>query len=183
MTGLPVIIVESGGLPVSQVEAGAPVMTVAQNGLGIPITLVDNAAPFIVQGTEPPVTPAAFSAGDWSLEPTSTEGQLKVTIINLPDDRGSEITDIEYRVTSGAWTSSGGVTDFDIDGLDPILTRVWLRAVSAEGNGGIGPYKEATPAGAPSQDFWRSATLTAGDASTGDDEWQMVEMTVETIDG
>lgn len=47
---IPVVIVESGGIPVTAVEASAPVMTVATNGLGLPVTLTDNAPPFIIQG-------------------------------------------------------------------------------------------------------------------------------------
>lgn len=52
VSGFPVVIVESGGLPVTQVESRAPLMTVATNGRGIPVTLTDNAAPFIIQGAE-----------------------------------------------------------------------------------------------------------------------------------
>lgn len=54
MSGIPVIVVESGGMPVTAVETNAPVMTVADNDIGIPITLTDNAAPFIVQGLPDP---------------------------------------------------------------------------------------------------------------------------------
>lgn len=50
MSGIPVVVVETGGLPVTSVESGAPVMTVSENGFGMPITLVDNAAPFIIEG-------------------------------------------------------------------------------------------------------------------------------------
>lgn len=53
-SGIPVVIVESGGVPVTAVEADAPVMTVAANGIGLPITLSDNAPPFIVQGLPDP---------------------------------------------------------------------------------------------------------------------------------
>lgn len=53
MPGTPVVIVDSGGTPVTPVDSGAPVMTVAANGAGMPITLTDNAAPFIVEGLEP----------------------------------------------------------------------------------------------------------------------------------
>lgn len=53
-SGVPVIIVESGGVPVRPVEAGFPLMTVADNGMGTPITITDLGAPFIVQGYELP---------------------------------------------------------------------------------------------------------------------------------
>jgi hypothetical protein len=50
MSGIPVVIVESGGVPVKAVESGAPVMTVSDNGYGLPVTLTDNGAPFIIEG-------------------------------------------------------------------------------------------------------------------------------------
>ena len=50
-SGFPVILVESGGVPVVNVGSGAPVATVATNGLGLKITLVTkNGIPLIVQG-------------------------------------------------------------------------------------------------------------------------------------
>ena len=52
-SGIPVVIVESGGVPVTAVEGNAPVMTVSEHG-GLPITLTENAAPFIVQGIPEP---------------------------------------------------------------------------------------------------------------------------------
>jgi lysophospholipase L1-like esterase len=51
MSGIPVVISENGfGLPVRQVDSGAPVMTVADNGFGMPIVLSDLGAPYVVQG-------------------------------------------------------------------------------------------------------------------------------------
>jgi hypothetical protein len=48
--GFPVVIVESGGVPVVQVEENAPLATVAANGLGMAITLVEaNGIPLIIQ--------------------------------------------------------------------------------------------------------------------------------------
>lgn len=55
MSGPPVVVVESGGFPVRPVESDAPVLTIAENGEGAPITIDDeNGAPFIVEGYEPP---------------------------------------------------------------------------------------------------------------------------------
>lgn len=64
MSGIPVVIVEKGGMPVTSVVTGAPVMTVAANGWGIPITLTENAAPFIIDGGVPPIPP------EWITPPT-----------------------------------------------------------------------------------------------------------------
>lgn len=59
MSGIPVVIVEEGGIPVVPVESRAPVMTVAENGLGIPVTLTDakKGAPFIIEGLPEPEEP------------------------------------------------------------------------------------------------------------------------------
>lgn len=51
--GIPVVIVDKGGVPVNPVDKRAPVLTVATNGMGLPITISDKGAPFIVQGYTP----------------------------------------------------------------------------------------------------------------------------------
>lgn len=49
--GFPVVVVASGGVPVIDVAARAPVATIATNGRGLKITLVaKNGIPLIVQG-------------------------------------------------------------------------------------------------------------------------------------
>lgn len=54
MPGFPVVITENGS-PFVAVDSGAPVATVAVNGLGIPITLVDSGAPpLVVEGLPDP---------------------------------------------------------------------------------------------------------------------------------
>lgn len=53
MMGIPVVISDNG-IPVRPVDDGWPVMTVADNGLGTPITISDDGAPFVVQGLVPP---------------------------------------------------------------------------------------------------------------------------------
>ena len=53
--GIPVVMSENGhGLPVRPVEANAPSMTIAANGIGAPIVISDLGAPFIVDGYVPP---------------------------------------------------------------------------------------------------------------------------------
>ena len=53
---IPVTIATNGlGLPVRAVDGGAPVMQVASNGLSIPIVLSDLGVPFVVLGGEPAV--------------------------------------------------------------------------------------------------------------------------------
>lgn len=51
--GVPVVIVAKGGVPVNPVDKRAPMLTVATNGMGLPITISDRGAPFIVQGYTP----------------------------------------------------------------------------------------------------------------------------------
>lgn len=52
MSGIPVVL-SSRGFPVRSVDTDAPVMTVAPNGRGAPITLTERGHPFIIQGLDP----------------------------------------------------------------------------------------------------------------------------------
>lgn len=53
--GVPVIVVEKGGIPVRSVDAGAPLLSVSENGLGVAVTLSALGAPFVIDS---PNTPA-----------------------------------------------------------------------------------------------------------------------------
>lgn len=48
MPGPPVTIIDAGGIPVRQVESGAPVLTAVASG-GTGITLSDRGFPFVVE--------------------------------------------------------------------------------------------------------------------------------------
>lgn len=48
MSGPAIVIVESGGFPVTEVEADAPVFTEVATG-GIPVTIVEGATPVIIE--------------------------------------------------------------------------------------------------------------------------------------
>lgn len=48
MSGHPIVIVESGGVPVTEVDSGAPVFTEVATG-GIPVTIVEGATPVIIE--------------------------------------------------------------------------------------------------------------------------------------
>ena len=67
---IPVTIATNGlGLPVRAVDGGAPVMQVASNGLGLPIVLSDLGAPFVVLGVEPlPDVAPVMSGGSLEVE-------------------------------------------------------------------------------------------------------------------
>jgi hypothetical protein len=75
-------------------------------------------------------------------------GTLNVTINSLPENNGSPITDIEYRVDGGEEFSSGGTGSFILNGLPggtPV--DVQIRAVNAIGPGAWSVAKTATPTG------------------------------------
>lgn len=88
ISGVPVVIVPSGGVPVTQVASGAPMLTVSDAGRGVPITLAANAAPFVIEGgpsapsiVTPPVisgldivgsTLTVTDNGTWSGNPAPT---------------------------------------------------------------------------------------------------------------
>lgn len=55
--GVPVVVVGSGGFPITPVVSGAPLLSIAQNGVGTPVTITENAAPFILEGAVPPPQP------------------------------------------------------------------------------------------------------------------------------
>lgn len=48
MPGPSVVIVDSGGLPVTEVEAGAPVFTEVETG-GIAVTITEGATPVVIE--------------------------------------------------------------------------------------------------------------------------------------
>lgn len=68
MSGIPVVVVPFGGVPVTPVDRNAPLLTVADNGKGMPITLAANSTPFIVEGYNPtppgPMGPLDFVASE-----------------------------------------------------------------------------------------------------------------------
>lgn len=89
MPGIPVVIVDSGGAPVTPVDSGAPVMTVAVSGAGMPITLTDNAVPFIIEGLTPP-EPTDFEWQEFAM--TVGAGMARVGYSNgdvIPPASGS----------------------------------------------------------------------------------------------
>ena len=88
--------------------------------------------------------PEAFAVEDWSVAPGDEEAA--VTIHALPDDGGTMITDIEYRLDGGSWVSSGGTSSFVISGLtNDQEYDVGLRAVNSVGAGAVSDTKSVTP--------------------------------------
>ena len=101
----------------------------------------------MIEGGEPVDTaPAAFTAGQW----TATAGveQIELNITALPDDGGSVITALQYRLNGGAWTNltGTGTGTRTITGLTGGEEYdVQLRAVNAIGNGAASDTKSRTP--------------------------------------
>lgn len=136
----------------------------AVNGVGEGPTASDSETP-----TTATTVPAAFGAGDWSLSNPASGGQLNVGISSLPSNGGSTITDVEYRVDGGSWTSSGGTVGFSITGLtDDVSVDVELRAVNAVGAGAGSDTKSATPTtAATAPAAFTAGQWSASDATTG----------------
>lgn len=117
--------------------------------------------------------PAAFTSGQWSV--TRGNQQIAVTVSALPNNGGSTITAIQYRVGGGSWTASGlsNTGSFNITGLtNGTSYNVELRAANAIGNGSASDTKSATPAAVP-------GTLTSGNwtATAGVDKIDVVVTT------
>lgn len=77
--------------------------------------------------------PDAFSAGQWAVLSAGT-GSATFNILALPADGGSPITDLQYRIGAGAWTSFGAATtgSYTVGGFtDGVATDVQVRAVNA----------------------------------------------------
>src|SRR5690606_769819 len=65
-------IAENGrGLPVRPVEKNAPLLSVVETGLGIPVVISDKGVPFILDGYHPEPPPSVMTAGQ-DAEGTST---------------------------------------------------------------------------------------------------------------
>ncbi len=111
----------------------------------------------------PATVPSAFTSGQW----TAVRGNalIAVTVSELPDDGGSDITAIQYRLDGGSWVSSSltGTGSFNITGrTNGVEYGVELRAVNAVGDGAASDVKAVTPAtvpGAPSPESWEVIPL------------------------
>lgn len=138
MSGIPVIVVESGGLPVTQVDSGAPVMTVSEHG-GVAITLVESGgAPFIIEGIEWLPTDLGDSLLAWW---DSSEGvSLSGSQVNAWSDKKGGYN--AAQGTSAArplWssTSFGGQPGLTFDGIDDLLNMESLPFLTGAASGEI----------------------------------------------
>lgn len=113
--GIPVVLVDSGGLPVTETERGTPV-TIAENGFGIPVTVVESRG-YPVTGIAPveaatvAATVFAESTALWSVGRAVIPGATPVVLT------GSAITTINDQV--GTRNASGvGSPQINTDGVN-----------------------------------------------------------------
>lgn len=67
VSGFPVVISTNGrGMAVKAVLDNAPLMTIATNGIGMPIVISDNGAPFVIDGYTPPAQLRVLSSDNGS---------------------------------------------------------------------------------------------------------------------
>jgi hypothetical protein len=88
-----------------------------------------------------PTSPAQFVPAGWSVAPVAGGGAA-VAIFALPDDGGSAIGRIDYRVNGGDPVPAGGTSDFAIVGLSPGTQQIQIRAANAAG---VGQWSTAKP--------------------------------------
>lgn len=113
--------------------------------------------------------PAAFTAGQWSVADAQAAagGTVTVTVSALPDDGGSDLIRLGYRINGGTWvtlTNSPATGTFDIEGLTPgTAVTVQIRAVNAVGVSLPGDEKSVTPtSGTTTGGGSTGATITGG---------------------
>jgi hypothetical protein len=107
---------------------------------------------FVPRPVDPPSdpsAPSAFSDSQWSIADAGTGGDATVTITALPDDGGSPLSSIQYRINSEAWvqlTASPATGTFPISDrfTDGEAATVALRAVNAVLSGPASLAKSVT---------------------------------------
>lgn len=87
--------------------------------------------------------PTAFTVGRWAL--ISDEQRALVQINSLPPST-APVTNIQYKVDSGPWTSANTTTSFFITGLtNEVQYAVQIRAVNIAGTSAASDTKNVTP--------------------------------------
>lgn len=157
-------ILEVGGALDYETATSHTVTIEADNGVDDPIS-----RQFTIQVTNVVETaPAQFGAGDWSVADLGTNGDIAITIATLPDPGDGPITDLEYQVDGGGWSSLGDVVTgaYPLSGFtDGTEYDIAIRAVNAAGNGTASATKAVTPTGIP--DAFEAADWSVADATTG----------------
>ena len=110
---------------------------------------------FETRGKLPSATiPSPFVLANWSAandnaDPTSnglSDGVVNITINSYPNNGGSLISNIQYRVDGGSWISANTISSFTIGGLvNAAAHTIELRAVNAVGSSSTSDVKSVTP--------------------------------------
>lgn len=166
-------------------DAATPVTLRAAELLGTDdFMLLRGGVPYLVAptvmasyfGTAPAATaPAALAAGQWSAEPTATPGQIGINIAELPNDGGSAIAALEYRVGTGAAVALVG-------------TGTGLRVVTAGFAAGVAAdiQVRAVNAADANPSNWsdtKTRTPLAAPAGVGAATWESVASSVGELGG
>lgn len=137
--GIPVVIASNGrGICVRNVTSGAPVMTVATNGFGIPIVLGTKGIPFVVQGGG---TPTPTPAPSFSVQPSITgTPQVGVSFVGTPGT-ASNTTSHTYRwllatTSGGTYAAISGATSASYTPVSGDETKYLKFEDTATGPGG-----------------------------------------------
>lgn len=118
----------------------------------------------MVSFSVPDTAPAAFEQTGWDLSDSGVGGELTLSVLDLPDDGGSALTDLEVSINSASFTSLGGtqIGDYALTKLtDDMQVSVVLRALNAIGAGPATDAKTATPTTA-------TVTVTVADFAVDD---------------
>jgi hypothetical protein len=126
---------------VNAVSASQTDLIEAGDVVAVTVTVTDSEANervWSLSTTAVAIAPAQFTSNMWSVAVN------ELTLSSLPDDGGSALTDIEYNVDGGAWTSTGETTTgtYTITAADG--TAVRIRAVNAIGAGTQSDAKTVT---------------------------------------
>ena len=125
--------------------------------------------------------PLAFTVGQWAVSDTESGGEISIAITELPLANPA-ITDLEYRIDSGAAVSLNASTigSYSVSGLtDDVSVNVQVRAVNSEGAAEWSDTKAVTPTtgiasiapgwmDSDDTDPYGFDTMRTSDAGTGD---------------
>lgn len=114
-------------------QAGSYVLSAGQNLVVRVTDSATNTREWTIDASVAAVVPAQFGTGDWSLANDGVDVTLTVT--TLPDDGGSALTDLEYRVNSGSAVSLGATATGDYTITAAEADDIEIRAINAVGAG------------------------------------------------
>lgn len=138
-------------------------------GGAITISAVNTSSQALVATVwESPYEPRQFDTTDWSVADMSTSGDIRLTILALPNQGGSAILDIEYQIDGGSWVAleldSPFLGAYTISGFTDYQQYSFkVRAVNSYGNGPESSARLVTPTpSAGSDPYFNEVVLLIG---------------------